>query len=52
MRIIDLIMEHLLHLETLPAARFQFVGLPLRIKGAVGSPIRAIAMIENEGGQA
>ncbi len=44
-----LIMEHVAHLETLPAPRFQFVGVPLRIRGATGSPIRAIAIFEGEG---
>jgi arylformamidase len=43
------IMEHIAHLETLPAPRFQFVGVPLRIRGATGSPIRAIAIFEGEG---
>ena len=47
-----LIMEHLAHLETLPAARFQFIGLPLKLKGATGSPIRAVAIIEDKGGKA
>lgn len=47
-----LIMEHLAHLETLPAARFQFIGLPLRIRGATGSPIRAVAVIEDKGAPA
>ncbi len=40
------IMEHIAHLDALPGARFQFVGVPLRIRGATGSPIRAIAIIE------
>lgn len=44
-----LIMEHVAQLETLPASRFQFVGVPLRIRGATGSPIRAIAIFEGEG---
>jgi hypothetical protein len=39
------------HQETLPAARFQFVGLPLKIKGTTGSPIRAVAIIEDKGGK-
>ncbi len=43
------IMEHIARLETLPAPRFQFVGVPLRIRGATGSPIRAIAIFEGEG---
>jgi kynurenine formamidase len=29
-----------------PVHRFQFVGFPLRIKGATGSPIRAMAILE------
>jgi arylformamidase len=41
-----LIMEHVAHLETLPASRFQFAGVPLRIRGATGSPIRAMAIFE------
>jgi len=40
------IMEHVAHLDALPRTRFQFVGVPLRIRGATGSPIRAIAIIE------
>ena len=43
------IMEHVAHLDVLPRARFQFVGVPLRIRGATGSPIRAIAIIQLEG---
>lgn len=46
------IMEHIANLEILPAPRFQFVGVPLRIRGATGSPIRAIAIYEREGGHA
>lgn len=45
-----LIMEHLAHLETLPGPRFQFVGLPLRIRGATGSPIRAVAIFDDPHG--
>jgi kynurenine formamidase len=44
-----LIMEHVAYLETLPASRFQVVGVPLRIRGGTGSPIRAIAVYEGEG---
>lgn len=40
------IMEHIMYLETVPVHRFQFVGVPLRIKGATGSPIRAMAIIQ------
>lgn len=46
-----LIMEHIAHLETLPVAQYQFVGLHLKIKGATGSPIRAVAIIEDKGAQ-
>ncbi len=46
------IMEHIAHLETVPMPRFQFIGLPLRIRGATGSPIRAIAIVEDRGTQA
>jgi arylformamidase len=47
-----LIMEHVAHLETLPRPRFLFVGAPLRIRGATGSPIRAMAIFEEEGAHA
>ena len=44
--------EHLVNLDRLPIPRFQFVGLPLRIKGATGSPIRAVAIIQDKGATA
>jgi kynurenine formamidase len=44
-----LIIEHLVNLDRLPGPRFQFVGLPLRIKGATGSPIRAVAIFQDKG---
>jgi arylformamidase len=47
-----LIIEHLVNLDQLPIPRFQFVGLPLRIKGATGSPIRAVAIIQDKGAAA
>ena len=47
-----LILEHLANLDQLPTPRFQFVGLPLRIKGATGSPIRAVAIIQDRGASA
>ena len=37
-------MEHIAHLEILPASRFQFAGMPLRVRGATVSPIRAVAI--------
>ena len=46
------IMEHVAYLETLPGSRFQSVGVPLRIRGATGSLIRAIAIFEGEGAHA
>lgn len=47
-----LIMEHVAHLETLPRPRFLFAGAPLRIRGATGSAIRAMAIFEEEGAHA
>jgi len=44
-----LIIEHLVNLDQLRVPRSQFVGLPLRIKGATGSPIRAVAIIQDKG---
>jgi kynurenine formamidase len=40
-----LIVEGLTHLEQLPE-QFTFIGFPLNIKGRDGSPIRAVAMVE------
>ena len=40
------IVENLINLERIPAGRFTFVGLPLRIRGATGSPIRAVAVLD------
>jgi len=42
-----LIIEELANLAELPVPRVQFVGLPLKIRGATGSPIRAVAIIED-----
>ncbi len=42
-----LIVEALTHLEKLPA-QFTFIGFPLNIKGRDGSPIRAVAMVDEE----
>ncbi len=39
------IIESLHNLGALPRSRFHFVGLPLPLEGATGSPIRAIAVI-------
>jgi len=40
------IVENLVGLERLPARPFEFVGLPLKVRGATGSPIRAVALVE------
>lgn len=40
------IVENLINLDKIGKARFEFIGLPLRIKGATGSPIRALALLD------
>ncbi|NDQ56439.1 MAG: cyclase family protein [Acidipila sp.] len=40
------IIEGLVNLDAVIGKRFQFIGLPLKIAGADGSPIRAIAILE------
>lgn len=40
------IIENLVHLDRIGARRFFFVGLPLKIRGATGSPIRAVAITD------
>jgi arylformamidase len=40
------IMENLFNLDKLSKTRFFFAGIPLRIKGLSGSPIRAIAILD------
>lgn len=40
--------ENLIHLHQLVGrGRFRFIGLPLRIRGGTGSPVRAVAVFEN-----
>lgn len=41
------IIENLVHLEDIGRPRFTFVGLPLPMVGASGSPIRAIALVDD-----
>ncbi len=41
------IMENLVNLDRLGRPRFRFAALPLKIAGATGSPIRAIAIVED-----
>lgn len=38
-----LIVENLSNLEKIPTSEFNFIILPLKLKGATGSPVRAIA---------
>ena len=39
-----LIVENLVNLDAIQAPRFEFYALPLHIKGATGSPVRAVAV--------
>lgn len=41
-----LIYENLANLGRVEASRFTFFGLPLRLAGATGSPVRAVALVE------
>tara|TARA_B100001146_G_scaffold102678_1_gene90895 strand:+ start:146 stop:793 length:648 start_codon:yes stop_codon:yes gene_type:complete len=41
-----LIVENLANLEKIRSPKFYFVVLPLKLKGATGSPVRAIAFID------
>jgi kynurenine formamidase len=38
--------ENLCNLDKVVGKRFTFIGLPLKIRGGTGSPIRAIALLE------
>ena len=40
-----LIIENLANLEKIPSSKFDFVILPLKLKNATGSPVRAIALL-------
>jgi kynurenine formamidase len=40
------IIENLVRLEEIASSRFTFIGLPLPMVGASGSPIRAIAIVD------
>jgi kynurenine formamidase len=42
-----LIVEGLRNLDALKGRRFTFLGLPLKIRGGTGSPIRAVAMVDS-----
>lgn len=41
------IIENLVGLKALRGKRFRFFGLPLKLEGATGSPIRAIALLDD-----
>ena len=41
-----LIVENLTNLEKIRSSKFHFVVLPLKLKGATGSPVRAIAFVD------
>jgi len=41
-----LIVENLTNLQKIRSSKFHFVVLPLKLKGATGSPVRAIALVE------
>ena len=40
-----LILENLTNLDRIPGTRCPFIALPLKIKGASGSPVRAVAIV-------
>jgi len=40
--------EHLCNLEKVTGKRFTYVGLPLKIRGGTGSPIRAVAILDEQ----
>lgn len=41
------LLENLVNLELVANQTFTFIGLPLKIKGATGSPIRAVAILDS-----
>jgi kynurenine formamidase len=41
--------ENLANLEQVVARRFTFIGMPLRVRGGTGSPVRAIAVLDDDG---
>ena len=40
------VIEYLTNLDQIGASRCRFMALPLRLEGADGSPVRAIALVE------
>jgi arylformamidase len=41
--------ENLVNLDQIPGDRFTFFGFPLRLRNATASPIRALALVEEDG---
>ncbi len=41
------LLEYLCNLDEIRADRFELVGLPLKIRGADGSPVRCVAVVED-----
>ena len=39
--------ENLANLDQVTGLRFTFAGFPLRIRGGTGSPVRAVAIVED-----
>ncbi len=39
--------ENLANLDQVVGRRFTFAGFPLRIRGGTGSPVRAVAIVED-----
>jgi len=42
-----IVIEYLTNLDAIGVARCRFIALPLAIEGADGSPVRAIALVED-----
>jgi kynurenine formamidase len=40
------VIEGLVNLRSVSAGRFYFLGLPLKLRGGTGSPVRAVALVE------
>lgn len=40
--------ENQANLDQLARKRFTFIGFPLRIQGSTGSPVHAVAVLEDE----
>jgi kynurenine formamidase len=39
--------ENLANLDQVVGRRFTFIGFPLRIRGGTGSPVRAVAVLDD-----